>query len=65
MTRTPGSGPATREPSPATTRRLGQLDVRWDSGSTLSMLLNDGDRVRLITPAPGAGTGEAGKEPGR
>ena len=44
---------------------LGQLDVRWDSGSTLSMLLNDGDRVRLITPAPGAGTGEAGKEPGR
>lgn len=39
----------------------GQLDVRWDSGSTLSMLLDDGDRVRLITPAPG----EAGKEPGR
>ena len=29
------------------------------------MLLNEGDRVRLITPAPGAGTGEAGKEPGR
>ena len=43
----------------------GQLDVRWDSGSTLSMLLHDGDRVRLITPAPGAGTGETGKEPGR
>ena len=41
--------------------KLGQLDVNWDSGSTLSMLLNDGDRVRLITPAPG----EAGKEPGR
>ena len=40
---------------------LGQLDVHWDSGSTLSMLLNEGDRVRLITPAPG----EAGKEPGR
>ncbi len=39
----------------------GQLDVRWDSGSTLSMLLDDGDRVRLITPA----AGEAGKEPGR
>jgi hypothetical protein len=39
----------------------GQLDVNWDSGSTLSMLLDDGDRVRLITPAPG----EAGKEPGR
>ena len=44
---------------------LGQLDVRWDSGSTLILLLDDGDRVRLITPAPGAGTGEAGKEPGR
>jgi hypothetical protein len=42
-----------------------QLDVRWDSGSTLSMLLNDGDRVRLVTLAPGAGTGEARKEPGR
>ena len=37
----------------------GQLDVRWDSGSTLSMLLNDGDRVRLIAPTP-----EAGKEAG-
>jgi len=43
----------------------GQLDVRWDSGSTLSMLLNDADRVRLITPAPGAGPGETGKEQGR
>ena len=41
--------------------KLGQLDIRWDSGSTLSMLLDDGDRVRLITPA----SGEAGKEPGR
>jgi hypothetical protein len=29
------------------------------------MLLNDGDRVRLITPAPEAGTGETGKEQGR
>jgi hypothetical protein len=45
--------------------KLGQLDVRWDSGSTLSMLLNDGDRVRLITPAPGTGTAETGKETGR
>jgi hypothetical protein len=43
---------------------MGQLDVRWDSGSTLAMLLNEGDRVRLITPVP-AGTGETGKEPGR
>jgi Domain of unknown function (DUF4314) len=41
----------------------GQLDVRWDSGSTLSMLLNDGDGVRLITPA--SGTGETGRETGR
>ncbi len=40
---------------------LGQLDVNWDSGSTLSMLLDEGDRVRLITPA----SGEAGKESGR
>jgi hypothetical protein len=30
---------------------LGRLDIRWDSGSTLAMLLHDGDRVRLITPA--------------
>jgi len=41
--------------------KLAQLSVNWDSGSTLSMLLNDGDRVRLISPA----SGEAGKEPGR
>jgi hypothetical protein len=27
----------------------GQLSVRWDSGSTLAMLLHDGDQVRLIT----------------
>ena len=26
--------------------QLGQLGVRWDTGSTLSMLLLDGDRVR-------------------
>jgi len=39
----------------------GQLDVSWDSGSALSMLLDEGDRVRLIIPA----RGEAGKEPGR
>ena len=41
--------------------KLGQLGVNWDSGSTLSMLLDEGDRVRLIAPA----SGEAGKEPGR
>jgi hypothetical protein len=43
----------------------GQLSVRWDSGSTLAMLLHDGDRVRLITPAPRAGLGDTGTEPGR
>jgi len=31
--------------------RLGQLAVAWDDGSTLSMLLRDGDQVRLIAPA--------------
>ncbi len=45
--------------------KLGQLGVNWDSGSTLSMLLDDGDRVRLVTPALQAGTGETGKEAGR
>jgi len=29
------------------------------------MLLNEGDRVRLISPVSEAGTGEAGTEPGR
>jgi hypothetical protein len=33
--------------------RLGQLNIRWDSGSTLAMLPGDGDQVRLLTPAPG------------
>jgi hypothetical protein len=33
--------------------RLGQLNVRWDSGSTLAMLLFDGDQVRLLNPRPG------------
>ena len=28
-----------------------QLDIRWDSGSTLSMLLGDGDQVRLLARA--------------
>jgi hypothetical protein len=37
--------------------RLGQLAVAWDDGSTLSMLLRDGDQVRLIAPArPPAGS---------
>jgi Domain of unknown function (DUF4314) len=34
--------------------RYGQLHVAWDDGSTLSMLLTEGDRVRLLTPAPPA-----------
>jgi Domain of unknown function (DUF4314) len=41
---------------------LGQLGVRWDSGSTLAMLLHDGDRVRLITTAR-EHPGPAGDEP--
>ena len=28
--------------------RLGQLAVTWDDGSTLAMLLNDGDQVRPL-----------------
>ena len=40
---------------------LGQLGVSWDSGSTLSMLLDEGDRVRLIAPAAKS---ETGKETG-
>ena len=39
--------------------RHGQLDVKWDSGSTLSMLPGEGDQVRLLARA----TGEDGTEP--
>ncbi len=36
----------------------GQLHIRWDSGSTLTMLPGEGDQVRLLTPAAGQdGTG--------
>ena len=35
--------------------RLGQLAVAWDDGSTLAMLLHDGDQVRPAGPAPGCG----------
>jgi hypothetical protein len=31
--------------------RHGQLDVRWDSGSTLSMLSGEGGQVRLLARA--------------
>ncbi len=44
--------------------RHGQLSVRWDSGSTLAMLLLDGDRVRLITAGETRDT-ETGKETSR
>jgi hypothetical protein len=38
--------------------RHGQLDVTWDSGSTLSMLPGEGDQVRLLARAAGEdGTG--------
>ena len=39
--------------------RHGQLDVKWDSGSTLSMLPGEGDQVRLLARA----AGEDGTEP--
>jgi Domain of unknown function (DUF4314) len=36
----------------------GQLHIRWDSGSTLTMLPGEGDQVRLLAPAAGQdGTG--------
>jgi hypothetical protein len=36
----------------------GQLHIRWDSGSTLTMLPGEGDRVGLLTPSTGEdGTG--------
>jgi hypothetical protein len=44
--------------------QLGQLSARWDSGSTLAMLLLDGDRVRLITADETLDT-ETGKEASR
>ena len=39
--------------------RHGQLDVKWDSGSTLSMLPAEGDQVRLLARS----AGEDGTEP--
>ena len=38
---------------------LGQLDVTWDSGSTLSMLPGEGDQVRLLARH----AGDDGTEP--
>jgi hypothetical protein len=49
--------------------RLGQLDMAWDDGSSLSMLLRDGDQVRLLAPPAGEperppGTTPASPPPG-
>ena len=38
----------------------GQLHIRWDSGSTLSMLPAEGDQVRILAPAAGDDSTEAG-----
>jgi hypothetical protein len=32
---------------------VGAVQIRWDSGSTLAMLLDSGDRIRLLAPSPG------------
>lgn len=36
-----------------------RVDVAWDSGSTLSMMLDDGDAITLIPTSPAAPTGPA------
>ena len=48
--------------------RLGQLAVAWDDGSTLAMLLHDGDQVRpLACPGlrPESVPGAGGCQPSR
>lgn len=42
--------------------RKGQLHIRWDSGSTLSMLPGEGDQVRLIARAD-SGDGTEPEDP--
>jgi hypothetical protein len=37
------------------------VHVAWDSGSTLAMLPDDGDRIRRIPPQAGSGTGVFGR----
>ncbi len=49
--------------TPAEPVRKGQLNVAWDNGSTLTMLLADGDRVRLL--APGAAPAPPAHRPRR
>ena len=41
----------------------GQLHIRWDSGSTLSMLPGEGDQVRLIAPATVEDDGTGSENP--
>lgn len=52
MTRTLGYAPGDQGTVASYDPALSQLDVKWDSGSRLSMLLNDGDQVRPIGPHP-------------
>ena len=40
----------------------GQLHIRWDSGSTLTMLPGEGDQVRLLDPAAGEDDDGTGPE---
>ena len=45
--------------------RLGQLDMAWDDGSSLSMLLRDGDQVRLLAPLAGEPERPTGTTPSK
>lgn len=45
----PGDQGAVRELHPADAIGGRRLDVDWDSGSTLTMLLDEGDSVRPVT----------------
>jgi hypothetical protein len=38
-------------------RETGTVSVAWDSGSCLAILLDAGDRIRLLAPSPDATTG--------
>jgi hypothetical protein len=41
----------------------GQLNIRWDSGSTLTMLPGEGDQVRLLAPAATGNDGTGPEDP--
>lgn len=45
----PGDQGTVRELHPADAIGGRRLDVDWDSGSTLTMLLDEGDRVKPVT----------------